>query len=45
MSGSQLLSIGETARRSGLTVRALRYYEEQGLLAAVRDSNGQRYLH
>ncbi|MGI9385077.1 MAG: MerR family transcriptional regulator [Methyloligellaceae bacterium] len=44
MSGTQFLSIGETARRSGLTVRALRYYEEQGLLAAVRGSNGQRYF-
>ena len=44
MSGSQFLSIGETARRSGLTVRALRYYEEQGLLAAVRGTNGQRYF-
>lgn len=37
-----LLSIGETARRAGCSPRALRYYEEQGLLAPLRTAGGQR---
>lgn len=39
---SALLSIGETARRAGSSPRALRYYEEQGLLAPKRTAGGQR---
>ena len=34
--------IGELARRSGTTTRALRYYEEQGLLQPLRTGNGYR---
>jgi len=37
-----MLRIGELAGRSGVSVRALRYYEEQGLLEAARTPAGQR---
>ncbi|MFC0530632.1 MerR family transcriptional regulator [Phytohabitans kaempferiae] len=36
------MRIGEVAARAGVSVRALRYYEEQGLLAATRSPSGQR---
>jgi DNA-binding transcriptional MerR regulator len=39
---ASLLTIGETARRAGCSPRALRYYEEQGLLAPQRTQGGQR---
>ncbi|MEO3809646.1 MerR family transcriptional regulator [Sphaerisporangium sp. B11E5] len=36
------MRIGEVAAKSGVSVRALRYYEEQHLLTARRNSGGQR---
>ena len=41
-----LLKIGELARRTGKTVRAVHLYEELGLLApAVRSKGGFRLYH
>jgi len=34
--------IGELSRRTGVSTRLLRYYEEQELLLPTRDSNGYR---
>lgn len=36
------MRIGEVAARTGVSVRALRYYEEQGLLGAERSPSGRR---
>lgn len=36
------MRIGELARRTGASERALRYYEEQGLLSPARLPNGYR---
>jgi MerR family redox-sensitive transcriptional activator SoxR len=38
----ELLSIGAVARRSGASVPTLRYYEERGLIDAVRTHGGRR---
>ncbi|WP_018686029.1 MerR family transcriptional regulator [Actinokineospora enzanensis] len=36
------MRIGELAKHTGTTTRALRFYESQGLLTAPRDPNGYR---
>ncbi|SOD62244.1 DNA-binding transcriptional regulator, MerR family [Streptomyces zhaozhouensis] len=37
------MRIGELAARTGVSVRSLRYYEEQGLLSSARSASGQRH--
>ncbi|MER5280605.1 MerR family transcriptional regulator [Streptomyces sp. NPDC002809] len=37
------MRIGELASRAGVSIRSVRYYEEQGLLASNRSSSGQRH--
>lgn len=37
------MRIGELATRTGVSVRSLRYYEEQHLLASERSLSGQRH--
>lgn len=37
------MRIGELAQATGASVRALRYYEEQGLLEPGRSASGQRH--
>jgi MerR family redox-sensitive transcriptional activator SoxR len=42
MAVSALLTIGEMARRTGLSVSAIRFYEEKGLVSAIRSGGNQR---
>jgi len=42
MQSTDLLTVGEIARRSGFAESAVRYYEGLGLLTATRTSGGQR---
>ncbi len=42
MAVSEGLSIGALARRTGLAVSAIRYYEAQGLISPWRNPGGQR---
>jgi MerR family redox-sensitive transcriptional activator SoxR len=39
---SELLTIGEVARRSGVATSALRFYEQRGLIASERNGAGHR---
>lgn len=38
------MRIGELAARTGVSVRSLRYYEEQDLLVSERSPSGQRHF-
>lgn len=42
MPAKELLTIGEVSQRTGASVRSIRHYDEHGLLASVRASNGYR---
>src|SRR3712207_1089085 len=42
MRTTDLLTIGELAKRSGLAPSALRYYEELGLIVSTRTPSGRR---
>lgn len=42
MHATDLLTIGEIARRSGFADSAVRYYDKLGLLSATRTAGGQR---
>jgi MerR family transcriptional regulator, redox-sensitive transcriptional activator SoxR len=39
---AELLTIGETAKRSGVAASALRFYEERGLIESERAGSGHR---
>ena len=39
---ARLLPIGEVAARTGLSVSAIRFYEERGLVDSIRSLGGQR---
>jgi len=39
---SELLTIGEVSRRSGVAASALRFYEERGLISSEREGSGHR---
>src|SRR3954454_8753313 len=40
---SNLLPIGEVARRSGVASSALRFYEQRGLISSERAGSGRRH--
>ena len=42
MADTKLLTIGELARRTGMSVSAIRYYEVRGLVSAIRTGGNQR---
>jgi MerR family redox-sensitive transcriptional activator SoxR len=42
MTPIRTLTIGELARRTGLSVSAIRFYESRGLVRAIRSSGNQR---
>ena len=39
---SDLIPIGEMARRTGLSVSAIRFYEDKGLIEPIRNAGNQR---
>ena len=42
MQAKDVLTIGDLARRTGISVSAIRYYEEKGLIEALRSGGNQR---
>ena len=40
--GDELMTIGDLAARTGMSVSAIRFYEAKGLVQALRTSGGQR---
>ncbi|MGS4987880.1 redox-sensitive transcriptional activator SoxR [Roseibium sp. RP-7] len=42
MKGTDLLTIGDLSERTGLSVSAIRFYEEKGLVLPSRNAGGQR---
>ncbi|HEX8062239.1 MAG TPA: redox-sensitive transcriptional activator SoxR [Allosphingosinicella sp.] len=42
MASPNLLTIGDLARRTGLSVSAIRFYEARGLVGAIRTGGNQR---
>ena len=42
MAQAGLLSIGDLARRTGMSVSAIRFYESRGLVSAIRTGGNQR---
>ena len=42
MKGTDLLTIGDLSERTGLSVSAIRFYEEKGLVHPSRNAGGQR---
>jgi MerR family transcriptional regulator, redox-sensitive transcriptional activator SoxR len=42
MRGDEVISIGELAGRTGVSVSAIRFYEERGLIEPFRSAGGQR---
>ena len=42
---SDILTIAEVARRSGVAASALRFYEQRGLITAERTGSGHRRFH
>ncbi len=43
--GDELLSIGAVSERTGVAASALRFYESEGIVQAVRSPGGQRRYH
>lgn len=41
---NDLLSIGKIAKRTGLAISAIRYYEEEGLVYPTRDNANRRHF-
>ena len=45
MEANDIVPIGTLARRTGLAVSAIRFYEDKGLITALRTAGNQRRFH